>query len=63
MPLTQEEKTRIRLFVLERCVPAPKEILESGGFVPDDVPDAEAYAEVKAVLDELRRDINNRVRC
>lgn len=57
MPLTAEQKTKIRRFVLERAVPRPKAILESGGFVPEDMEDEEAYAEVEAVLDAVAAEI------
>lgn len=57
MPLTAEQKTEIRRFVLTRAVPRPKAILETGGFVPEDMEDEEAYAEVEAVLKEVAAEI------
>lgn len=57
MKLTDDQKAKIRRAVLERAVPRPKEILESGGFVPDDMSDEDAYAEVEAVLDGVRAEL------
>lgn len=57
MPLTQEQREKIRRFVYEHAVPQAKVILEAGGFVPDEMEDEEAFAEVESVLREVRTEL------
>lgn len=61
MPLTPAQRAEIRRHALERAVPSTKSILESGGYVPDDMDDGEAWAEVNAVLQDLRREISEKI--
>lgn len=55
--LTPEQVEKIRRHVLERAVPGTKEILESGGLVPDDMADEDAWAAVDAVLAGVRAEL------
>lgn len=57
MPLSDEQKWKIRDHVLQHAVPKVKCILEDGGMVPDDMSDEEAFADVGAVLNSVSKEI------